>query len=1559
MQLPQLLSVTGKGIYYARYVVTMATLMVLKFHFNRVTCSGDAVVSVDLSPDILSSSAGGSKTKFSFSISGAIPNNVGLLSELTYLNLAFNSFGGTIPMNIGSLAKLNTLDLSGNKVSGYLPSQLGNLLFLEKFSAYGNCISGSLPQELFGLSNLKHLSLGSNSLTGSLPSAILLLSSVEYLDVSDNSFTGALSLYGSPSLEFVNASYNMIDAIADFSLEANPAIKLETVILDYNELQSLPTALNITSIVTLSSSGNNFTNVGLPDISGIDSLSEFRCSACSLTSVPSFIVSLTNINYLDLSYNSFRDGGVLQEVSVFPKLEFLDLTATNATGSIPSALGSLRSLESLYLGENSLTGKIPESLCDLEYLSSLDISSNPNFGCFSQCLAVDTFIHDSNVLHCYGTQDLGICDLEAALSVRARVSSILFPTDSISFESAHPRIHGTPGAEMYSLTLDDDYFTQFKISFDKRSELQNEFVTFCDSPSCGTVFGVIGGFSGEDFPGVGQNPVLTFVSNKIYIEVSELNASTFTDWGFSIEVSPSVRGTGWSCTTRDDGTTYATGLCEEEWTGIECDFGTQVSTDFIRFNIFNHLLQISSIELKGLELGGTIPSTVSLIEHLHTFDLSYNSITGSIPTSLFSILVIETIELSANKLSGSLPVLDNATVLALESLYSIALSGNELTGILPEFPLDVPFLQELYLNDNKFTGDCPERYCNIDTSYLSVSISSNPKLCYINCWIELHPEDESSACSNEYSGEEVSIIIIVAVVCGFVSLVLLLVIFSLLYQRRNRIGVNDAEKLRRLNELPVHLAILTDVSSLKLLDIVRNNKKSAKERDYDGKTAIDLILQSKSSLRNVTTDVLFELVNDSLPFDTVTGQAITDPEVHVFAWPSLVGTTDEGWVKVVAMILERYKRFVEVLAEACDEQGRHAIDIATPVCKDMITRLRLLHGKYDVKAGPPIHISGTCCVRQAIYRDFSTETPDEIVVLKFLRHRESFLREVNTRKRCSFDLEFVIAVHSFYDGDDDSDDNIKFRNDAKLKGFAEYPYCIVMEAGDCTLQSVVAHQNMAGNDWDEIRHVTKHLMLAVRHVHEKGAIHGDLKPMNIVIVNGRPQLIDFDASVSVEEKEDAGVKVSTAYCAPELLCEDENGSIFARSATSESPKRTNLQNGARVEKVYSLVTASYAMDMWSIGAILYLLCTGCTLFLSTVEDDIYDEDDLKLLLDWTPTTKAKKLASISNPTARNLCSMLMAKDPSRRLDCARALSHSFFTGHVPTRLIGEKAKYDIFISYRVKSDKFFALKLYEELQQKELNVWMDLHSLIPGENWEEGFCKGLVNSAFMVCIVSKESINHPNDTRANFSKLETSSKCDNVLLEWRLGLELLGRGLLAGLFPVLVGDQLEEQNKFSDYFRSNCAPRFDSDVVVDSVEQKLYNHLEREGLGLPYKESMSVKSVTDSVLSSQGAFIRGELDVSMRDVSDKIIKMITNYRNSSSIELRIESGLGSPRPPDNLTMQEYQELLQEKETQLSLMQDKVKELEAYARHVQEEIREKDELNKLLMFLMHEKNQPVI
>ena len=80
-------------------------------------------------------------------LTGAIPSEIGNLSNIHALNLSHNNFTGPIPTAFSNLRQVESLDLSYNNLNGQIPSQLSALNFLSDFSVAHNNLSGRTPNQ--------------------------------------------------------------------------------------------------------------------------------------------------------------------------------------------------------------------------------------------------------------------------------------------------------------------------------------------------------------------------------------------------------------------------------------------------------------------------------------------------------------------------------------------------------------------------------------------------------------------------------------------------------------------------------------------------------------------------------------------------------------------------------------------------------------------------------------------------------------------------------------------------------------------------------------------------------------------------------------------------------------------------------------------------------------------------------------------------------------------------------------------------------------------------------------------------------------------------------------------------------------------------------------------------------------------------------------------------------------------------------------------------------------------------------------------------------------------
>jgi serine/threonine protein kinase len=543
--------------------------------------------------------------------------------------------------------------------------------------------------------------------------------------------------------------------------------------------------------------------------------------------------------------------------------------------------------------------------------------------------------------------------------------------------------------------------------------------------------------------------------------------------------------------------------------------------------------------------------------------------------------------------------------------------------------------------------------------------------------------------------------------------------------------------------------------------------------------------------------------------------------------------------KLVQAIFSTHPNIAHDLANSVDAAGRRAMNIAHKDVRLLIQSFIFFCGRYEIAKGAPLHRSGTSVVVLASdhgqVADATAAAAPLQVAMKFMMQHEQYDREINMRTRYNISSAHVLTIFDSFDAETDA----VFAQSLQRIGMERYRFCVTMPAADRSLKSIIDSEHICGRDWDAIKLICSQLCKSLEHMHDCGVVHGDMKPLNVVRVNGRMLVIDLDASTPCSHA--LGYKSSSAYVPPEMLQPSQSSDL---AHAIPRPRRPSDENA---------LPASPTFDIWSLGVIFFQLFCGETLFQANDEDNL-DSDGLLLLQNWgnDPAFRLKKLSKISHPMARHLLSQMLVAQPQQRLlTIAHVLSHSFFSGQPQRRRPDQRPDWDVFISYRVDADAAVVAKLYTALIACGLRVFLDSKCLKDGEPWESGFVDALCKSHCFVPILSRAAL------KIRFEGLSDSSPCDNVLLEYRLAIELAQRNLLTRIFPLFLGDLLPGASpQRSHYFSSGCQPNAPN-AVVSAVEAKATKHLENLGLGLPFVLNMSAKDVFSGITSYQGGFIQG------------------------------------------------------------------------------------------------------
>ena len=109
------------------------------------------------------------------------------------IGLAANNLTGTIPESIGNLVNLRYLNLMNNQLTGNIPESIGNLGNLDNLYLNDNQLTGDIPESIGNLVNLSYLYLMNNQLTGGIPDSFMNLAKLEDFAFYLNRMDGTLS----------------------------------------------------------------------------------------------------------------------------------------------------------------------------------------------------------------------------------------------------------------------------------------------------------------------------------------------------------------------------------------------------------------------------------------------------------------------------------------------------------------------------------------------------------------------------------------------------------------------------------------------------------------------------------------------------------------------------------------------------------------------------------------------------------------------------------------------------------------------------------------------------------------------------------------------------------------------------------------------------------------------------------------------------------------------------------------------------------------------------------------------------------------------------------------------------------------------------------------------------------------------------------------------------------------------------------------------------------------------------------------------------------------------
>ncbi|KAL6320624.1 hypothetical protein AAG906_008624 [Vitis piasezkii] len=446
--------------------------------------------------------------------------------------------------------------------------------------------------------------------------------------------------------------------------------------------------------------------------------------------ISSSLLDLKHLQYLDLSCNDFGGLNIPKFLGSLSNLRYLNLSTAGFGGVIPHQLGNLSKLHYLDVGNSyyaSLNAEHLEWISGLTFLEFLDMT-NVNLGKASNWLQVMNKFHSLSVLRLSGCElntidplphvnssSLVILDLSNNYLISISFDQFANLNSLVTLNLASNNIHGPIPSGLRNMTslrfLDLSY---------------NNFA----SPIPDWLFHITSlehlNIESNNFHGILPN------------DIGNLTSITYLDLSYNALEGDVLRSLGNLCTFQLSnflshlsiaGNLFKGIMSEKHLANLTSLEELEASSNQLTLQVSSNWtppFQLTSLDLASCLLGPQFPAWLQTQKYLKYLNMSYAGISSVIPAWFWTRFLC-TVDLSHNQIIGSIP--------SLHSSY-IHLDSNNFTGPLPPISSHVAHLD---LSNNLFRGSLSPMLCRRTkevNSLVSLDVSGNLLSGELpNCWM--------------------------------------------------------------------------------------------------------------------------------------------------------------------------------------------------------------------------------------------------------------------------------------------------------------------------------------------------------------------------------------------------------------------------------------------------------------------------------------------------------------------------------------------------------------------------------------------------------------------------------------------------------------------------------------------------------------------------------------------------------------------------------------------------------------------------------------------------------